>query len=198
MRTLELEKTLFRIGNLLQMAYGRLGAVIIKENVSSGDGGLEIMIPGRRINVIFMVIKINNFVDITDIMREQIIILLNKIIKVIHITSEKWSGQPNKNDGDRLLITWKLPDIEEGESEKNEQLLEQRTEYADKALITAVKIVSEIRRVSELASFSKKPDIVKRFGNNYRPNLTFGLHMGWTIEGAIGSESKIDACYLSP
>jgi class 3 adenylate cyclase len=198
MRTLELEKTLFRIGNLLQMAYGRLGAIIIKENVSSGDGGLEIMIPGRRINVIFMVIKINDFVDITEIMREQIIILLNKIIKVIHVTAEKWSGSPNKNDGDRLLITWKLPDIEEGESEKNEQLLEQRTEYADKALITAVKIVSEIRRVSELASFSKKPDIVKRFGNNYRPNLTFGLHMGWTIEGAIGSESKIDACYLSP
>jgi hypothetical protein len=22
--------------------------------------------------------------------------------------------------------------------------------------------------------------------------------MGWTIEGAIGSEYKIDACYLSP
>jgi hypothetical protein len=22
--------------------------------------------------------------------------------------------------------------------------------------------------------------------------------MGWTIEGAVGSESKIDACYLSP
>jgi len=22
--------------------------------------------------------------------------------------------------------------------------------------------------------------------------------MGWTIEGAIGSECKIDACYLSP
>lgn len=39
---------------------------------------------------------------------------------------------------------------------------------------------------------------MKRFGNNYRPVLTFGLHMGWTIEGAIGSESKIDACYLSP
>jgi hypothetical protein len=38
MRTIELEKTLFNIGNLLQMAYGRLGAVIIKENVSAGDG----------------------------------------------------------------------------------------------------------------------------------------------------------------
>ena len=43
-----------------------------------------------------------------------------------------------------------------------------------------------------------KPEIIRRFGKGYRPVLTFGLHMGWTIEGAIGSESKIDACYLSP
>ncbi len=61
-----------------------------------------------------------------------------------------------------------------------------------------MKIVSEIRRVTELAYFSKNPHIVKRFGPSYRPMLTFGLHMGWTIEGAIGSESKIDACYMSP
>ena len=58
MRTVELEKTIFRIGNLLQMAFGRLGALIIRENVSSGDGSLEIMIPGHRINVIFAVINI--------------------------------------------------------------------------------------------------------------------------------------------
>lgn len=122
------------------------------------------MIPGRRINVIFMVIKINEFVEITEIMKEQTVVLLNKIIKVLHTTSDKWSGAPNKNDGDKLLITWKLPDIEESESEKNEQLLEQRTEFADKSLIAAVKMVSEIRRVTELAYFSKKPDIYKKFG----------------------------------
>ena len=28
--------------------------------------------------------------------------------------------------------------------------------------------------------------------------LGFGLHVGWAIEGAIGSEYKIDASYLSP
>lgn len=28
--------------------------------------------------------------------------------------------------------------------------------------------------------------------------MTFGLHMGWTVQGAIGSDNKIDACYLSP
>lgn len=38
----------------------------------------------------------------------------------------------------------------------------------------------------------------QRFGNITRPYLTFGLHMGWTVQGAIGSDNKIDACYLSP
>ena len=32
----------------------------------------------------------------------------------------------------------------------------------------------------------------------YRVKMGFGLHVGWSIEGAIGSEFKIDASYLSP
>jgi len=28
--------------------------------------------------------------------------------------------------------------------------------------------------------------------------LGYGLHIGWAIEGAIGSKFKIDASYLSP
>ena len=31
-----------------------------------------------------------------------------------------------------------------------------------------------------------------------RVNLSFGLHAGWAIEGAVGSEFKIDASYVSP
>ena len=37
-----------------------------------------------------------------------------------------------------------------------------------------------------------------KYGPNCKPMLNFALHMGWTIQGAIGSESKIDACYMSP
>ena len=33
---------------------------------------------------------------------------------------------------------------------------------------------------------------------NYTVKMGFGLHVGWAIEGAIGSEFKIDASYLSP
>ena len=32
----------------------------------------------------------------------------------------------------------------------------------------------------------------------FRVRMGFGLHVGWGIEGAIGSEFKIDASYLSP
>ena len=33
---------------------------------------------------------------------------------------------------------------------------------------------------------------------NYSVKIGFGLHHGWAIEGAIGSDFKIDASYLSP
>ena len=83
-KTAELQKTIFRIGNLLQMAFGQLGAVIIRENVSSGDGNLEIMIPGHRINVIFMVARVNNFVEINNALGQQCPEFLNKIIQILH------------------------------------------------------------------------------------------------------------------
>lgn len=68
---------------------------------------------------------------------------------------------------------------------------------ADKSLIVAVKIVSEMRRATQFSSFYRKSGMQQRFENTTRPYITFALHMGYTIEGAIGSDFKIDACYLS-
>lgn len=34
--------------------------------------------------------------------------------------------------------------------------------------------------------------------DNYKVKIGYGLHLGWGIEGAIGSIYKIDASYLSP
>jgi len=198
MRTVELEKTIYRIGNLLQMAFGQLGAIIIRENVSSGDGSLEIMIPGHRINAIFMSARINEFARLSNTLQENTAVFVNKVASILHECVDRWSGSANRNDGDRFLLTWRLPEIEDGETEKNEALLEKRTEMADKSLIAAVKIVAEVRRSSQLTAYSKNPKVIEEFGINFKPLITFGLHMGWTIEGAIGSESKIDACYLSP
>ena len=40
--------------------------------------------------------------------------------------------------------------------------------------------------------------VVQRRMPLYRAKMGFGLHYGWAIEGAIGSNLKIDASYLSP
>ena len=181
------------------MSFGQLGAVIIRENVSSGDGSLEIMIPGHRINVVFMVARVNNFIEITEVLKSQSTEFLNKVAGILHQCAHKWDGWANRNDCDKFLITWKLPEAESSnDNEKNEAIQEQRTETADKSLIAAVKIVSEMKRAAQFAPFFRKAGLYGKFGNTGRPQITFGLHMGWTIEGAIGSESKIDACYLSP
>lgn len=125
MKTVELQKTIFRIGNLLQMSFGQLGAVIIRENVSSGDGMLDIMIPGHRINVIFMVCRINKYVDLTNEFKERSTEFLNKVVNILHSVAHRWDGWASKNEGDKYVITWKLPDTENSaDNEKNEQLME--------------------------------------------------------------------------
>ena len=84
MKTNELEKTIFRIGNLLQMSFGQLGAIIIRDQVSSGDGNLEIFIPGHKITAILMVVKLNGFVDYAEILKTNLSEFLNKIISILH------------------------------------------------------------------------------------------------------------------
>jgi len=67
------------------------------------------------------------------------------------------------------------------------------------SLITAVKIICEMRRAHTITDYYRKqPEIMAKLGPSCRPTLSFGLHMGQTIEGSIGSpENKIDACYMS-
>ena len=40
--------------------------------------------------------------------------------------------------------------------------------------------------------------MIRNLGPGKKPLVNLALHMGWTIEGAIGSETKIDATYMSP
>jgi hypothetical protein len=82
--------------------------------------------------------------------------------------------------------------------EKGIDSVPQMNELVNRALISYIKVVAESRRASDLAAYAKHPKIIPRFGMAYRVNMSFGLHVGWSIEGAIGSEHKIDASYLSP
>jgi hypothetical protein len=45
-----------------------MGAMIIREKISSGDGSLGIMLPGAKATVIFCVIKLQHYIFISDLL----------------------------------------------------------------------------------------------------------------------------------
>merc|ERR1719401_741544 len=114
-------------------------------------------------------------------------LFVNHIAEVVHSCINEFFGSPNKNVGDAFLIVWRLS----GHNPRKQQKL------ADMSLISFVKIIAMINKSPLLAEYRSHPKLVKRLPN-YRVRLGFGLHSGWAIEGAIGSEFKIDASYLSP
>ena len=70
-------------------------------------------------------------------------------------------------------------------------------EVADRALAAFVVIQAAIKRSERLQNFCQRADLLQRMPG-YQVKMGFGLHVGWAIEGAIGSKFKIDASYLSP
>ena len=57
-----------------------------------------------------------------------------------------------------------------------------------------------MRRAKDISQMFRKHDLAKAFNFQLAglPYMTIAIHQGSTIEGAIGSEFKTDACYLSP
>ena len=85
-------------------------------------------------------------------------------------------------------------------------------EFIDMAVLSCVKSVYEVHKANEeggtfhvfnerLQDLAKGPDMhpddVETF-EDFHIHMGYGMHIGWAIEGAIGSKYKIDASYLSP
>merc|ERR1711957_407478 len=66
------------------------------------------------------------------------------------------------------------------------------------SVVTLARILGAVHQSPTLAVYRGHPGLQQRLGSSCRVNLSFGLHYGWAIEGAVGSEFKIDASYLSP
>ncbi len=164
LKTVMLEQVLYRIAKLLQMGYGKLGATIVRENMLTGEGEVNNMVPGVKIQAIFLVCRITRFADITDALREETPVFVNKFAKIIHDCADYWDGSANKNTGDMFLITWKLPSTEEQDSEAKRQAAnDAKAELAIKALVTVVKIFAEMRRAEDLKAYSRHPRIRTKY-----------------------------------
>lgn len=68
---------------------------------------------------------------------------------------------------------------------------------ADMSTLAFLKIIGQIKKSRKLVKYKENRGLNERMPN-YSVKMGFGLHVGWAIEGAIGSFYKIDASYLSP
>ena len=74
---------------------------------------MDLMIPGKKKNLVFSVCRIRQFTETTESLQDEIIVFVNKIVKIVHEVAKKWDGLPTKNYGEKYLLTWKLPTVKE-------------------------------------------------------------------------------------
>mmetsp|Transcript_5113 Transcript_5113/g.8332 ORF Transcript_5113/g.8332 Transcript_5113/m.8332 type:complete len:1033 (+) Transcript_5113:163-3261(+) len=188
METVILEKTIIKLGGLLALGFGEAGAEIIGQNMQGGhSAGVNAMVPGQKVDAIIGFCNIRHFTDATEVLKEKVMLFVNRIGEIVHGCVDDYHGAPNKNIGDAFLLVWRLSGVS----------LERQTKLADMAIMSFIRIIEAINKSPVLADYRGHPGMLQRVPC-YRVQMGFGLHCGWAIEGAIGSEFKIDASYLSP
>lgn len=80
---------------------------------------------------------------------------------------------------------------------RSDWYLENMSRMSNQALIAFLEVIVEIASSHRLDTWKTNPKILAKLPD-YEMSMGFGLHVGWAIEGAIGSLKKIDASYLSP
>mmetsp|Transcript_56682 Transcript_56682/g.132463 ORF Transcript_56682/g.132463 Transcript_56682/m.132463 type:complete len:997 (+) Transcript_56682:111-3101(+) len=188
METVMLEKTIIKLGGLLALGFGEAGAEVIGQNMKVGaTAGVNAMVPGSKVEAIIGFCNIRNFMAATEVLKEKVMLFVNQVGEIVHGCVDDFHGAPNRNIGDAFLVMWRLTGNQP----------EKQTKLADMSLMSYVKIIAEINKSRVLAVYRQHPGLQFRI-KDFRVELGFGLHCGWAIEGAIGSEYKIDASYLSP
>jgi class 3 adenylate cyclase len=66
------------------------------------------------------------------------------------------------------------------------------------SLISFLKILTKLKKSRILSKYKSHEGLNNVVMSPFEVKMGFGLHVGWAIEGAIGSFYKIDASYLSP
>merc|ERR1719436_845781 len=182
-----LENTIIKLGSLLALGFGEAGSEIIGQNLDDDNVMVDAMIPGRRVEAIYGYCQIQDFTVTTEVLQEKTMVFVNQVAEIVHRIVDEHLGAANKNVGEAFLLVWRIGLYEKDLRPKN----------ADLAVVSFIQVVAELSRNRQLAEYRGHPALLARLPN-FRVSLGFGLHLGWSIEGAIGSEFKIDASYLSP
>jgi len=186
METIILEKTIIKLGTLLALGFGEAGANIIGQNMSGTDSSVNAMVPGLQVECLIGNARIRDFHTATEVLQVKVMAFVNQVAEIVHGLVDSFHGSANANNGETFLMVWPAVDVDASKRRKR----------ADMAVMALIRIFCAVHRSAVLAQYRVHPGLQQK--RVPRVGLTFGLHYGWAIEGAVGSEFKIDASYLSP
>ena len=197
METQALEESITNIGILLGVVFGEAGTNLIGRYLGS-EGDVNVMVEGDLVEAIYGFCDIRNFTDATEVLQQEVMVFVNTVAQIVHSLTDQALGNANKNVGDAFLLVWKMTKnrIENAEFNGVDSALVY-TNLADLALYSIMKIFAEISRSFTVVKYVNNQGLKQRIGKNYKVRLGFGLHLGWSVEGGIGSHHKIDVSYLS-
>ncbi len=207
METSFLMSTILRIGSLMKVGFGSAGVEIIRHNLQQGQNKNMLILnsQGSTVSCIFLFCDIRQFTDATECLQEEVFVFTNRIAAVVHSICHAYGGSANKNVGDAFLVSWLLED-DSGNGlrfgSRSSQDLVAKHHQADKALISVVKICVALYfddYYVQTMSDNARTALLNKLKDRSGPvvQMGFGLHAGKAVQGAIGSQRKIDATYVS-
>jgi len=216
METSFLMSTILRIGSLMKVGFGAAGVEIIRNNLAKGESkdGLVLNTQGTTVQCIFLFCDIRQFTDATESLQEEVFVFTNKIASVIHSICNSYGGSANKNVGDAFLMSWLLSDeTSDGGATRRRSSFGARNNRgpnrltrsqikADSALLAVIKISIALyndKFFLEDMTETKRGRLMKKIAKRMGPvvQMGFGLHCGKAVQGAIGTQRKLDATYVS-
>ena len=121
---------------------------------------MELLIPGKKVNMVFSVCHIRKFAETTECLLDEIIVFVNKIVKIVHVCGQRWDGIPTNNNGERYLLSWKLPT----QADLSKKLVRGQTRRgSDSGEGDASQVVPEVKVVQPYAPLMKEADEVEDF-----------------------------------
>ena len=198
---------IIKISALLAMSVGEAGGEIIHKNLSA-EHGLHLHSRGKKKIAIFGFCNIRNFEEINLALEEETIPLINKIAEIVQSSVDKFRGNTNKNIGDSFLNVWKFYNNlnfkkENNKKYKKDNLLEidpanpQINITADCAALAYLRCILKINKNLNILEYNNNRKL-NTIMQNFKIDMGFGLHLGYGIEGPVGSIFKMEASYLSP
>jgi class 3 adenylate cyclase len=185
-------------------------------------------VPGKRVYALFGFVGIKEFSRQLRVLDSDVMILINDVARVVHEEVYRWAlgdtGQCNKNLGSAFLMVFRIGDFNEVDEKRRQardivfstgrkrrsKPFEDETGdalqlaslpgiqgFADRALLSFLKSFAAIHRDRKLQSWRDDFRLGAGVGA-FTVSVLYGMDAGWAVEGAVGSEYKIDATYLSP